>query len=392
MKTMKSLAIATLIILIGFSANSQEEKQEADSRHAPFQLTFIYPLSTNGFHAKEFTNDVSLNLIAGYSGGLSGVGFSGFAGHLQYNMNGLQIAGFSNSVLGKGEGVQFSGFSNYIKESFTGVQVTGFSNVANSHITGIQFSGFSNVTTGPTNGFQAAGFANYSRGNHAGQLSGFANINTGNQSGIQVSGFANVTTEEVVGTQISGFFNSASKLNGLQLGLVNYVDSLQSGTVIGVFNYVKNGYQTMEVSSSETLYGMATFKSGTRGFYTMISVGASPRDDMLLWGWGFGLGTIIKTSKKTNLAIEGFSYHISEDEWFTDRLNLLNKLRLTESWEVTKNVSLFAGASWNVVVADNEDEKGNPMESSIAPWTQWTKTSGGTDIQMYPGFTAGLRF
>jgi len=389
MKTIKFL-IATFIILIaGISSLAQDS---TNSRHSAFQMTFVHPLSTNGLQNKEFVNDVSLNLMAGYSGGVSGVEFSGLAGHLQYDMDGIQLAGFSNSALGTGNGIQFSGFSNYIGQSFNGVQLTGFSNVVSRETTGFQFAGFSNVSAGLMKGFQMAGLNNYSQGNLAGQVTGFSNINIGDLKGLQIAGFANVSTGKVNGIQISGFFNYTKKLNGLQLGVFNYVDSLEQGAVIGVFNYIKDGYRTFEISTSESLYGVATYKSGTEQFYTMLSAGISPKDNMLLWGWGFGVGTIISFSPRSKMAIEGISYHINEDEWFTDRLNLLNKLQVSTSWKATEKVSMFAGASWNVVVADNRDKEGHPVESSIAPWTTWEKTSGSTDVSMYPGVSAGFRF
>mgnify|MGYP006282521989 CR=1 FL=1 len=423
MKKMNRVILAGIFIILNGSLCAQEEKND-EIKVSPFQLTFIYPLGTNGILSKEYTHNFSLNLIAGYSGGLEGVELSGFAGHLKNDMKGVQLAGFSNSLLGVGDGVQLSGFSNFIRGNFKGVQISGFSNIVNADAEATQISGFSNIivgsVTGPqisgyinivtqnsdygqisgfvnvtvaeSDGMQLAGFTNYSKGNNAGQITGFANVNTRDMKGVQLSGFANVNTGKVDGVQLTGFVNYTQTINGVQLGVFNFVDSLESGIALGVLSFVKNGYSTFEISSGETLYGTVLFKTGLEGFYTMLGAGAAPRRGVLLWGWGFGLGTLIQTSANKNLGIEAISYHINEDEWFTNRVNLLNRLQLTHSWELSGRISIFGGISWNVVVADNRDKSGNPLESSIFPWKVWEKNYGNTDVQMYPGFSAGFRF
>jgi len=391
---MKSLSIVMTIVLLfsfGLRTLAQEEVQETKTR--PFQMTFVTPLGTNGLDAWNVTNKFSINLYAGYNGGLDGVELSGFGGMLKNDMIGTQISGFGNIVMGTGKGFQAAGFFNYTHQYFSGAQTAGFSNVVIDSAKAWQFSGFGNVTTGKLDGGQIAGFANYSKGNTVGQASGFANVNNGSLKGFQVAGFSNVNTDSLKGVQIAGFANYTKKLHGVQIAPFNYVDSLESGIPIGILSFVKNGYRAYEIGTSETLYGIASFKTGTKQFYNILSVGASYKNDKVLWGWGYGIGTMMPIKEDWNLAIELLSYHINEDEWFTKALNLNNKLQITASKKVSENIEVFGGASWNVNVSELEDYDGNAFNSSITPYDVFDKTyNNETNVKMYPGFTAGIRF
>lgn len=391
---MKSLGIVMTIIALlslGLGAQAQNETQETKTR--AFQMTFVTPLGTNGLDAWNITNNFSINLYAGYNGGLDGVELSGFGGMLKNDMKGTQIAGFGNLVLGQGNGFQGAGFFNYTKLHFDGVQTAGFANIITSDAKAWQLSGFGNVTTQKLEGAQIAGFGNYSIGNTIGQASGFSNLNDGDLKGFQIAGFANVNTESVEGVQIAGFANYTKTLKGVQIAPFNYVDSLEKGIPIGVFTIVKNGYRAFEISTSETLYGAVSFKTGTKQFYNILSVGASYKNDMVLWGWGYGIGTMISMKNNWGLAIELLSYQINEDEWFTEALNTNNKLLCTASKKVSEKMNVFGGISWNVNVSETVDHDGNTFNSSITPWNVFDETYGNdTNVKMYPGFTAGIRF
>ncbi|HAF29971.1 MAG TPA: hypothetical protein DCG75_13095 [Bacteroidales bacterium] len=391
---MKSLGTGLTVILLlsfGLRAQSQEESQETKTR--PFQMTFVTPLGTNGLDAWNITNKFSINLYAGYNGGLDGIELSGFGGMLKNDMEGTQIAGFGNIVMHTGNGFQAAGFFNFTKLRFEGLQIAGFANIIASDAKAWQLSGFGNVTTQQLDGGQIAGFANYSKGNTIGQASGFANVNHGDLKGFQLAGFTNVNTESVEGAQIAGFANYTRKLKGVQIAPFNYVDSLEKGLPIGVFSIVKNGYRAFEISANETLYGVASFKTGTEKFYNIISVGASYKNEMILWGWGYGIGTFIQFKNNWGLAIELLSYQINEDEWFTEAMNLNNKLQITTSKKVSENMDVFGGLSWNVNVSKTLDHNQNAFESSITPYHVFNKTYGNdNNVKMYPGFTAGIRF
>ena len=135
-----------------------------DSQTRPFQITFITPMGTNGMEAGQITNMFSVNLFAGYAGGLDGVEFGGFSNVINGDVKGVQFAGFTNVVNGGTNGAQFSGFANIVRKDLIGGQFTGFSNVVTGNVSGVQVSGFSNVAKGDLNMAQITGFANVVNG------------------------------------------------------------------------------------------------------------------------------------------------------------------------------------------------------------------------------------
>lgn len=368
-----------LVALIMAVVSSMAQKNNADTsvmRTSAFHISFITPVGTNGTESWNTVNKVSFNLFGGYSGGLDGAEFSGFASVLRRDMSGFQLSGFGNVVLGQTEGAQFAGFANYNRRA----------------VKGTQFAGFANVVTDSVSAFQAAGFANVANGNtRGGQLAGFSNFSNGNMTGAQIAGFANVALGDVDGVQLSGFLNVARDVNGLQLGVINVARSVEHGASIGVLSFVKEGYRAVEIGGNESFYGMITFKTGIRQFYNIIALGASVRNDKVNWGWGYGIGTLVPMSQNTDLAIEAISFHVNEDEWFTDRLNLLNRIQATLSWKVNESLAIFGGPSFNVMVSKATDKSGEVITPAIVPWTIYDRIHRDTRVQMYPGFSVGVR-
>jgi len=383
--TVKSLALTAFIIL-NFIAQAQEKV-------APFHLSFITPMSTNGMDSWETTNKFSLNIFAGYSGGLQGFEAGGFANILKYDMKGAQMAGFSNVVLGNASGAQFSGFTNYVGKSYTkGAQFSGFANVINSSSEVIQASAFNNTVVGKLKGVQIAGFTNYAQGLSGSQLAGFANINTSDVSGAQLAGFGNLSTGNVKGVQIAGFFNIAKKVKGTQIaGFFNYAESLEDGIAIGFLSFIRDGYHTVEVGGNESFYATASYKTGTRKFYNILSLGGSLRNDVLIWAYGYGIGTTLPISPKWDVQVEGLAYQVNEDEWHSDELNLLNKLNLTASYKLSDYISIYGGPTMNLLVSQRRDAEGNFTKSAVVPWSIFDKSYTDSRIIMYPGFTVGIR-
>ncbi|HCT31199.1 MAG TPA: hypothetical protein DIW31_10830 [Bacteroidales bacterium] len=416
---MKAQVKILLGLSIVFLTNMGWAQENAEQKVRDFQLTFITPLGTNGVESKNITNKFSINILAGYSGGLKGAEFGGIANIIKGDMDGAQFAGYANINRGMGRGFQGSGFLNFNQKEFKGAQFAGyanvilsdakgfqgagFANVVTGKLKGQQFAGFANVVTDSMKGFQGAGFANYSKGTSLGQLAGFvnfnfgeikgpqiagfSNINDGNMKGVQLAGFTNINTNRLQGAQISGFFNYAKKLKGFQLGVFNYIDSLESGATVGIISYVKNGYHKFELSGNESLYGVLSYKTGTRSFYNILAVGASTRNDIIYWGWGYGIGTIIPISSKLDLNLEGTCFQINEDKWDNNHINLLNKVNLSLLINVTDGFSIFVGPTWNVMVSDID------QNSKFVPWHTFNKTyDNDINVKMFPGFNVGMRF
>ena len=126
----------------------------------PYQVSFTPGLSSQGKLSAQVTNNISLNILGGYTGGVNGVEVAGLfninkrsvryaqaAGLLNINgesMFGAQAAGLHNTVLGGVTGVQAAGISNIVRRQLNGVQVAGIYNHVSNTVSGIQVAGISN--------------------------------------------------------------------------------------------------------------------------------------------------------------------------------------------------------------------------------------------------------
>ena len=395
---------------VGLQNLFQKLPDEADYEKKTVHLGIIYPFSTNGVEAGKYVNELSFHWLVGYAAGLDGVEFSGFGNIENDFVNGVQGAGFFNLVRNEVEGVQLAGFVNLNGGDLGGVQFSGFLNAAVGDIDGIQGSGFLNMAAGYTKGAQLTGFMNIVADDaNALQASGFANITAGNMKGaqlsgflnysgdvnVQASGFANIATGDVNGLQASGFINVARNVNGVQLGVFNLADSV-SGVPIGFLSIVrKNGFRQLEVWGGETLQANAAFKIGVEKFYNIFAFGSQFASQDFRWGFGYGAGTQIGLSDSDFLNLELISYQIREgdDQWVIDDLNLLNTLRLAYSHQFSEHFGLFVAPTFNVMVSNRQQNNDGSIGSDIAPWTIYDETyDNRTNVQMWPGFHAGIRF
>ncbi|MBI3143076.1 MAG: hypothetical protein HYZ16_09630 [Bacteroidetes bacterium] len=383
--------------------------QHADSMlQRPGQITFFFPLGTNGLEAPNCVNTVSINLISGYQGGLDGVEMAGFSNHLRSHMRGAQLAGFANTVGGNVYGAQLSGFANLAVGNTSGLQAAGFANIsagetkawqaagfanlAADGLWGVQGAGFANIAVGPVQGAQISGFANVATGRTAGyQAAGFANVVTDTLLGGQISGFANVA-RLVKGHQVSGFINVAQRVDGLQLGIVNISDTIGSGMAIGLINLSAKGYKAMEIKTHENLFVTAALKTGTTKFYNVFTLGMRPTKEALLFSYGYGVGTKLPLGKRLALDIEANSHQIVENHWRYDHFLMLNKLELSVSAKLMPQIELFVGPTFNQLWWWEHRSGEHPYAREIIKVPSWDYDWGRTQMSAYVGAQGGLRF
>lgn len=353
--------LAGLLFLTALTASaSEEEKNEMKWR--PAQVTFITPLGSNWIHSWKTGNNFSLNILFGMNGGLKGAEFSGLAGMIRDDATGAQFAGLANTVGG----------------TFRGMQAAGLVNVAAKRMNGFQTAGLVSVAGGY---FQGA------------QINGLAAVTSGDLKGAQINGLAGIAGGTMKGVQISGLFNYARKLDGVQLGLFNYADTVKRGVPIGLFSVVGHGgYYAFEITAGETFYGTASFKMGMKRFYNIFSLGAGYRNEQIIWGWGAGFGTLFNLSQKLDLSLEALCYQVNLGEWFTHGPNLLNKINISLGWNISPHVALVFTPSWNVTVMDLTDEYGEKTREPFAPYSVYSKTwDNDMNVRMYPGLSVGVR-
>ncbi|MDW3194522.1 MAG: STN domain-containing protein [Cytophagales bacterium] len=275
-----------------------------------FQLALTPGLSTNGFLSGQFTNKVSINMIAGYSHAV--------------------------------EGAEFGGALNMSRSYVQGVQMSGGVNINGELTNGVQFAGISNITLADLKGWQAAGFSNQVDQASAVQMAGGMNFSK-NMKGVQIAGMSNWNQYEYHGVQISGGLNYTRKLKGIQIGVVNVADSVAGGMMLGVVNWAKNGFHVLEFSSNDVAPYNLAFKSGVEAFYTILRAGINPHDNQL-WDYGMGIGTLARWKEKTFIDLEA-TYHVIQplDQRFIDGVNVSTRVQMRFGYRLANKIQLIGG-------------------------------------------------
>ena len=405
-KILVLMALASFTVMSDVLAGSQEEDEE---KQRLAQLTFITPLGTNGKESSITTNKISLNMLIGVSGGLKGFELGGLHNTVMGDVRGAQFAGLGNVTTGMTKGLQFGGLYNINLNLTNGMQVAGITNVIHGPSRGVHFGGISNYVSGESWAFQAGGIANVApAGNHGmqmagisnvngrqgegSQIAGIANVHYGKSAGFQAAGLVNIATNGTDGMQLAGLVNYTRRLNGFQLGLINVADTVEKGVPLGLFSIVKNGYYAFEIEANDAFWINATYKMGVPKLYNIFTVGFKQENGNEMWGVGLGLGSLIPVGDHWGLNVDLTATHINENEWWTDELNLLNRLKLN-AWFDLGPLQLYGGPSLNVYVSNLKDAEGNPGGSLINPeFSFLDETSGKTRTLIYPGFNLGIRF
>ena len=164
------------------------------------------------------------------------------------------------------------------------------------------------------------------------------------------------------------------------------------GVPIGFLSIVKHGYHKFELGASESLFANASFKIGVPHFYNIFTVGYKQLNEDTYWSYGYGIGTLFTLSSKININIDAVAQQVNENEWHTDKLNLLNTLKLNISYKLTERVELVAGPSYNIMVSEFNFREGIGSNSTFTPWSFYDKNHNDYNIKMFAGFNAALRF
>ena len=156
---------------------------ENGGKRRPVQVSFFYPLCTNGFEASNYANNVSISFIEGRS----------------RSVNGLALAGCVNTVKEDGRGLLMSGLLNAVHGTMSGVQLAGLVNIAGAASRGIQLAGLVNVAR-DFSGLQLAGLVNVAHTVRGVQLAGL--INVADSSDFPI-GFINLIKNGEMGIAVS---------------------------------------------------------------------------------------------------------------------------------------------------------------------------------------------
>lgn len=381
-----------------------------DTLYREIQASVLPFVGTNGRLSGNVINDYSINFFGGISmgtrqielgfftnidrGDVSWLQIAGFGNLVGGNVYGIQAAGFFNVNRGETKAVQVAGFANTNLNETRGVQVAGFANTNLSTMHGVQVAGFSNYSKGTSVGAQVAGFSNVHLGRYKGsQVAGFANVNTVSLQGTQIAGFANVATGDVSGSQVASFFNYGKNVRGTQVSLFNYADSL-GGVPVGLVSFVNHGYHKLELSADEVFYTNLAFRTGVRQFYNILF--ASMKPDFLakaenVWSFGYGIGTARKLTRWLHLNIDATAQHVNKGG-ITNALSLLNKAHLGLDFQLTRKLSLYAGATVNGYLTRTTFTNYPQLFTDHQPSVFYDHTSArNVNTRMWTGWKVGLR-
>jgi hypothetical protein len=402
--------------LLHILINIYAQEDDKDYNNRPFQVTFITPLGTNGTGSPRIINKLSFNILAGYNGGVDGFELGGFLNLSDDYVKGVQIAGFGNIVGGDIEAAQIAGFMNIDGGEVNGVQTSGFMNIVGGEVSGLQTSGFINIAGGNAEAVQIGGFANLSDALEGVQVSGFGNIaeetngvqvagfgNLAEESeGVQVAGFMNIS-DDINGVQVAGFLNAASDIEGIQTagflniarnvkgvqiaGFINICDTINGIALAPISIVKKGGYRRFEFWADETFFLNTSFKIGVKHFYTVYTLGFKPVNADFNTGIGFGVGTNIALTSDNSIDLEAHTYIVNRYFWEKWYYNSLNQLRVSFNYQLSEHFSIFAGPTFNILVADI-----NTYADEIAPPWAFRIADRKDSIRGWFGFNIGMRF
>lgn len=380
--------LITLLLLISISSFEQEN----DSlKNRPGQVTFFYPLGTNGFDSPNYMNNVSFNALYGVNGGVNGVEFGGLVNVNLGDVTGCQFGGIANVNLQKTNGIVFAGIANIIKDSSNTLSFAGISNVMGKSAIGLHFAGISNTVNGDFMGGQFGGIVNTINGNFTGaQYAGISNVVHGNFKGLQVAGISNISTGDFTGAQL-GLINTARRITGFQMGLINIAETFEKGVPIGLFSFVKNGFHALEISTNESIFANLNFKLGVDEFYTIYKFGFASNNGSNYLTTGFGVGGMYRFNDNLAVSLDISANHTIEST-FQPKLDLLNKGEFAVRYHLNNHIGFFAGPSFNVYLTQFDGE--NTAHSLNVPYVfyeeNWWNDNGKTSI--WVGGQVGISF
>lgn len=349
-----------------------------DTLHREAQVSLLPFVGTNHLISGQVTNDFSLNLIAGYSGGVGAFEAGGFANLVRGNVSGVQVAGTLNLVGGTLHGFQFAGFSNHVFGESEGFQVAGVANTFWNNASGTQISGFGNFNYQDFKGLQIAGAAN---------------ITLGRQKGWQIAAFTNIAGE-LQSVQIAPLNIARNVTKGRQIGIFNIADSTNKSPV-GLLSYVrKNGYRRFEFAYNELTPFNLTFKTGMRKFYNIFTAGISPQDSLqnYVWNYGYGVGTSLKLNRRET-ALLNIDFTVNAiNVGVQKRFNQLNRLQLNYEQRIGKRLTFAIGPSFNTLATRIESLEYQHISKQIKQLVLFDETYNNRwQLKGWMGYQVGLR-
>jgi hypothetical protein len=331
----------TTLLLLSLTTTTQAQQYNC---LGGIHIGFVYPLSTNGKLAGQYTNNCSFHALAGVSYAEQAFCASGISNIVHHDANGFAGAGICNIIGGNTQGVQCAGVVNVSRGNLRGVQAAGVTNVLKDSLEGVQAAGINNVAR-DVQGVQAAGIHNLARNVEGMQVAGLAN--TAQAADMQVAGLIN-TSKTTVDVQVAGLINVAHKVKGAQIaGLINIAESCEYP--IGLINIIKNGEKAIGWSLDDKGTQMISLRSGSHKLYGILGVGGNYNGEGLLaLEGGIGLRTPLAFFFRLNMEL---AYMTMTD--FQHGSYQQSTFRLFPSLKLGRHLELYGGPTFAFISRDN---------------------------------------
>ena len=293
------------------------------------QISVVPMIGTNRRLSGTVTNNFSLNVIAGYNGGIKGVELGLLTNILRNNMIGFQLAGFSNIVGKHSSGMQLSGIFNY----------TG------SDLSGVQLAGILNMVRGKMKGFQLSAI-NYS----------------GDMRGVQL-----------------GVINAAKSASGTPIGLFSFVKKGYHHVDLygDELNYLNVSFKT----------GVKHFYNIVSAGWTWRQ-----NPDLWRVGYGLGSAFFMGKNKRGIANIDLSVSFINQGKHFITDLNLLTSFNVDFGVRIHDYFSLFFGPGMKVYNSQYQNPETGNIGLDIGFHPVFENVNDGQLNRIWLGARGGFRF
>jgi hypothetical protein len=337
----------------------------------------------------------------------TGLQIAGLVNAAGGDVTGIQVAGLVNASGGDARSIQLALLGNAAGGSAGVLQVAGLFNASGSGMRGVQVAGLLNATGGDTMGLQIAGLLNASGGRSTAiqvagllnaavrlrgvQAAGAANAVEGGE-GMQVALGYNRAARDLAGIQIAavnvghdvdgaqvGVVNVARRVRGVQLGVVNVAE--EADAPIGVVSWTRRGQRAVEVWGGEALALSAGLRLGGRHVYSLAGLSSGPLVDGRPWGPVAGVGVAVPFDRVA-LMVDALAHALFFDG--VDDQALLAQARARLAYDLTEELAVALGATWNVFVSGDVDGADLPIGLDSVD------RSGDTTVRQWPGLTAAV--
>lgn len=400
-KTIFHYTILLVLCLVAEQLIAQDTSRE-ELEYRAFRLTVAPGVGTNGLDSHRFTARFSINLLAGYHGGLNGLEMGPVNVNRQY-ARGMQL-GLVNASGGSVQGVNLAGFLNASHGEMIGLHVAGISNISRDRTRGLHFAGLTTIANG-IEGVQVAGIGNFSADYSRGlQIGSLFNFTFRESLGIQISGGINFArtlrglsvasllnvSETMQGIQVSSLVNLANTAEGIQFGLYNAAREF-SGVPFGLINWYGNGRKNIDAWIADGGFTQIGLKTGTRVYYNIFSFGYNPlitERDVWRIGWTFGsLRNLTEAwerpGRENYFRKSDISIYQHHEGGVTTDMNQIYSYRYMLGRKFTGGFGAYAGPSLNLQVTTrsraNEYTWYSLIETERADrlWRFWVGISAG---------------